>query len=285
MNKKFFFAIILFFWLFSQKIAAQTSIVCDSLQINQIEIILKNALVNHYYLLPINEIELTVAKKLLRTKYVGGVVDKEPKECLVVNIKQLDCVTFLENVVVLSILIKNKKNKIDDYYQELTKIRYRNGQMTTYPSRLHYFSEWLIDNENKGILTQITKDIGGIPYEKEISFMTKNRNKYPKLANESFYNEMLEHEKKLNEKKLYYIPKNKIEPIENKLKNGDLIAITTGINNLDIAHVGLVIFIGKRAHLFHASSNESKVVVSKLPLASYLAKNKIHTGIMVARLN
>ncbi|PJC60312.1 MAG: DUF1460 domain-containing protein, partial [Ignavibacteria bacterium CG_4_9_14_0_2_um_filter_37_13] len=72
--------------------------------------------------------------------------------------------------------------------------------------------------------------------------------------------------------------------IESQIHNGDLIAITTNLEGLDIGHVGVALKMDDgRIHFMHAPLVGAKVQISELPLGGYLAKVKKHTGIIVLR--
>ena len=91
-------------------------------------------------------------------------------------------------------------------------------------------------------------------------------------------------EKEINNKKHFYIPENKIQEIEKLINNGDFIAITTKIKGLDVSHTGIAIHINNRLHLMHASSKAKKVVISEIPLAEMIKKNRLQSGIMIVRV-
>lgn len=234
---------------------------------------------------PLNEIVLTVAQEFLGTVYVGHTLERDGQEALVVNLRELDCTTYLENVVVLSRLIKQERRSFQDYTKELKQIRYREGVLDLYPSRLHYFSDWLYDNEKKGIVRDITKELGGEEFNKEIFFMTRNREKYMKLTNDEFVAAISKTEEEISSRELYYIPEVALEEIEDKIDDGDLIAITSVVDGIDIAHVAIAIHKNNRLHIIHASSSLKKVVISEDPLSVYLEKNRSQSGIMVGRLS
>ena len=233
---------------------------------------------------PLNEIVIDVAKSFLGTEYVGFTLEREGDEVLVMNLRGLDCTTYLENVVVLSRLIKQEKTSFEDYAKELISIRYRDGNLNLYPSRLHYFADWLYDNERKGIVTNITKELGGTEYDKEINFMTQNREKYKQLSNDEYVLEIQNFEKELTSRQHYFIPESEIEEIEDRIHDGDLIAITSTVDGLDIAHVTIALHQNNRLHIIHASSASDRVIISDDPLAEYIKKNKSQQGIMVGRL-
>ncbi|HEX2867206.1 MAG TPA: N-acetylmuramoyl-L-alanine amidase-like domain-containing protein [Ignavibacteriales bacterium] len=232
---------------------------------------------------PINDVIAEIGKSFLGLNYEAHTLESQGKEQLVVHLTGLDCTTFLENALVFARCIKSGKTSFDDYQAELTKIRYRQGKLNGYPSRLHYFSDWIFDNDSKGVVRDVTKQIGGKPYNKKINFMTKNRREYAQISkNDENYKAIKDVESKINSREHYYIPKEDIKNVEGKIKNGYLIAITSGLEGMDIAHVGIAVKLDDgRIHFMHAPIVGSKVQITDKPLADYLMKNRKQTGIMV----
>lgn len=233
----------------------------------------------------IDKIVIHIGKQLLGTPYVGGVLDKPEKENLVINLSELDCVTFLESTVALSLTIKKNKTQFEDFCNELKFIRYRDGVMNGYASRSHYFYDWINNNEKKGILQNITSVIGGKPYIRTVNSMTANRALYPKLKSDSSAMVVKKVEEELTSMNKYYVPKEEIRLAEDKIQDGDLIALATTIEGMEVAHVGIAIHKNSRLHFMHASSLDKKVEISDVPLFDMLKNKKIYTGIIVARLN
>ena len=232
----------------------------------------------------IGKIIVEIGKQFIGTDYIEHSLEVGDKEDLVVNLRNFDCTTFLDNSLVLARLVKKNDSSFTDYINELTHERYRNGTLNKYTSRLHYFSDWLYDAEKRGMTENISKEIGGKIYSKKIFFMSKNKNFYKQLSNEKYLKEIKLTEKEINKRKYYYIPKEMKIKVEEKIRTGDLIAITTNIDGLDIAHVGIAIKMeNRRIHYLHAPNVGQKVKISDKPLADYLMGNKSQTGIMVAR--
>jgi len=234
---------------------------------------------------PIGDIITSVGKSFLGTDYVAHTLEKGDTEQLVINLTGLDCTTFLENALVFSRLIKEGKTTFKDYENELEKIRYRDGKLDQYPSRLHYFSDWIYNNTHKGIVKDVTKEIGGEPIKFDVGFMSENPKFYVQLKdNPNFIPIIKKQEEAINKREYYYIPKDKVADIEGKIHNGDLIAITTNLKGLDIGHVGIAIKMDDgRIHFLHAPIVGSKVQITSMPLPDYLAKVKKHTGIIILR--
>ena len=232
----------------------------------------------------VNELVILVGKHFSGTPYGENTLEKAGEETLVVNFRQFDCFTFVENVIVLAGLIKAGKTAFDDYTTQLKRIRYRRGILNGYSSRLHYFSDWMQDNEEKGIIKDATSGIGGKPHLKDIDFMTKHPGKYPELKCDASYREILEVEKRLSGRPMCIIPIADLRHIEDKIEEGDVIGIATTIEGLDVAHVGFAVRVKKRIHLLHASTEEQKGGISEDTVAHYLAKHKTFSGITVGRV-
>ncbi|WP_026954783.1 N-acetylmuramoyl-L-alanine amidase-like domain-containing protein [Algoriphagus vanfongensis] len=232
-----------------------------------------------------NERIVEIGSWFLETPYVEKTLEIPGPEQLVINVQGVDCTTFLESVVTLARISQKGEVNFEAFEKELEQLRYRNGKNQGYVSRLHYFSDWIYENQRKGILSNITQSIGGIRYENHPTFMTENPQYYPQLSQKENVEQLQNIEAAIRIRDYYFIPKAQISQVESQIKSGDLIAITTSMDNLDMVHVGFAIEKNGRIHLMHASSKNKKVEISELPLHDYLAGNRSQSGIMVARLN
>ncbi|MCZ7610367.1 MAG: DUF1460 domain-containing protein [Ignavibacterium sp.] len=234
---------------------------------------------------PINEIIVEIGKSFIGTEYAAHTLEKDGDENLVINLSGLDCTTFLETSLTLARCIEKGRTKFQDYQNELTFLRYRDGKIDKYPSRLHYFSDWIFNNQQKNIVKDVTKEIGGELIKFNLNFMTENPEYYKQLEeNPDFIPVIRKQEKDINSRNYYYIPKAKVESAENKIKTGDLIAITSSVKGLDINHVGIAVKMDDgKIHFLHAPLVGSKVQITPEPLHDYLKKIKKHTGIIVLR--
>ncbi|HRI60993.1 MAG TPA: DUF1460 domain-containing protein, partial [Saprospiraceae bacterium] len=149
----------------------------------------------------------------------------------------------------------------------------------------HYFSGWLLQAEKSGLLRDLTKELGGIPYRKKIGYISARPDKYPKIKDAATLRDIKAAEKRINAHQWYYIPKARVAAMEHLILEGDLVMLTSSRRDLDIAHEGFAVRQNGRIHLLNASSLSRRVVVSKQTLAQYLATQKGQSGIMVARLN
>ncbi len=233
--------------------------------------------------LPLGTILQEVGLQFRAKPYMAGMLDEAEEETLVCRLDGFDCVTFVESALALARGIAAEDYSYETFVRNLREQRYRSGKLNGYCSRLHYFSDWIRDNEDRGLVENITQEIGGRPWDKDVRFMTLNREKYPRLAhNDSLFECIREAERRLGEYPLYYVPKAAVRNVYDALQAGDIIATSTHIEGLDVTHTGLVFDDGKGGKGFLHASTTGGVKVSP-DLADYLRGNKVQTGIMVAR--
>jgi hypothetical protein len=231
----------------------------------------------------VGELATEIGTCLLGTPYAAGTLERTGPEELVINLRQMDCFTFVENALALARVIQSGKASFEAYAAELTAIRYRQGQPAGYSSRLHYFSDWIFENQRKGILKNFTRALGGEPCRKKIDFMTKNEDRYPPLRNPETCRKIKDLEKKMRRRICYRLPKRLVKRTDGRISDGDLIAVTAAAEGLDVMHCGLAVRIRGKIHLLHASAAARKVAISADTLDRYLAGSEGRTGILVAR--
>ncbi len=224
-----------------------------------------------------------IALSFLGAPYKEATLEGSGREKLIVNFRQYDCFTYVETMLALARWFASGKKSPREYLRQLKLIRYRKGVIDGYSSRLHYFADWLHDNEKKKILEDITGKLGGRPRRRKIDFMTKNINHYCALQNKKQRQKMLTVERNLSRRAFSVIDKRKFNVCRKKIKNGDIVAFASAREGLDVAHVGFALWQGKKLYLLHASSKEGAVVVSKKTLAAYLKSNKSYAGVIIAR--
>jgi Protein of unknown function (DUF1460) len=226
-----------------------------------------------------------VAASFLGTPYVGSTLEINDIEQLVINLQGLDCWTFVECSVAIALVAEANRGDFDFFKEKLQSLRYHEGKIDGYGSRIHYFSDWMMQQEKHQILKIVTDDLGGIPYPKMTAYISNHPDSYPKLSDEKTLNDLKNAEKNLHERTWSYIPKAKVAKMESKIKEGDIVAMTSTEPDLDIAHQGFAVKKNGRIYLLHASSDYHKVMITERPLVDYLARNKGQSGIMVATFN
>lgn len=223
---------------------------------------------------------LKIATSYLGTPYVANTLEKDGEEALIINLKEVDCSTLVEYTLAQALPDAS-------FARNLQKIRYRNGIIDGYPSRLHYTSDWIDNGIRQGFLQDVTAKHSPNTLTLSLSYMSTHPHLYKKLADSpENVARMAEHEKAITGKIVHWLPKNKLpEAGLPWIMDGDIIAITTKLAGLDIAHMGIAKYIGGNLHLLHASSTLGKVVVSDEPLNQILNNKKSWTGIRVVRMS
>ncbi len=241
--------------------------------------------------LPLGETMARIGVTFVGTAYVPRTLEVPGPERLVINLRELDCVTFVENVFALGrflhlhdpSVLEDEERLRGEYRRLLTEIRYRGGRLDGYPSRLHYFSEWIADNGRRGLLQDISRELGGMVDDTPIDFMSTHADAYRQLSEPGVVDEIARSEARLSSEARYYIGEADIEAAAPGIANGDIIAATSTVEGLDIAHTGLALVRDGTVFLLHAPLVGSAVQISEVPLSQRVQRIGGQDGIMVAR--
>lgn len=230
--------------------------------------------------LPVGELVTKIALDMLGTPYVAATLEQEP-EILTVNLRETDCILFVEMCTALALTIKSENPTFEEYCDQIKKLRYRNGLVDGYVSRIHYTSEWIKQNSERGVMREFTSEYGD-PLDQEFSYMSTHPDSYKQLKDcPDRVREIAGVENILTQSGPYfYIPQDKIEKCAPKINSGDIVCFRSNVRGLDISHVGLAYWDKDELKFIHASFKEKKVVIDRKTIADY-AKN----GIRIIRFN
>lgn len=229
-----------------------------------------------------------VGRELLGTPYVAHTLEGEP-EMLTVNLDEIDCTTFVETALAMAFTVGERRTSWRDFVYNLQRLRYRGGEVDGYPSRLHYIADWAVDNIHRGNLVDATRLFTRYnDMTRSIDFMTAHRDRYPALADSANYARMRAVEDGYRNHRFPYIKSADLglKGVKSQFRNGDVVAFVSNLKDLDVTHMGIVVRESPTAepHVLHASSSEGRVVISKLPLAEFMKKNRQWVGVRVFRL-
>lgn len=235
----------------------------------------------------------TIGRSLVGTAYVPGTLEVEGDERLVINFRGLDCVTFVENVHALATVVKaGAADRLDErgaleseYEQALVRLRYRSGVVDGYTSRLHYFTDWIADNQRKLLLTDVTGELGGVPDAEPIDFMSTHPDAYRQLSDPGVLEDIRDMEQRLSARGRIYLPESRIGPAMNAIRDGDIIAATSTVAGLDVAHTGIALWVDGTLRLMHAPLVGEAVQISEETIAERIQRIGGQDGIIVARPN
>ena len=230
--------------------------------------------------------------KLKGVPYVARTLEVHKTEDLVVNLRELDCTTFVENVFALALTTSAGSTSWEDYCKNLQAIRYRDGNIAGYASRNHYFLWWAENNEKKhlvSILLNKMKNNSLLAKQKiYINYMSTHADSYPMFKhNPNDITVIGDMERASAGRIMMYIPQKNLGLSKNKLnmvKDGDILAICTRKHGLDTTHIGIAEWGSDgKLHLLNASQIHKKVVLESMTLKKYMSKHPTQTGVWVIR--
>lgn len=239
---------------------------------------------------------LHYARQFLGVPYVAHTLEHaDGHERLVVNLRQMDCTTLVETVAALTLATTHGGTGWQDFIHWLQALRYRGGVLDGYASRNHYFSQWIRSAEAQGLAVEITRGdtADAFPFTAtqhlDLHYMSRHRSAYPALAaSDTLARLVARHERETSGASVHYIPARLTALPRTRLsciKDGDILALVTRKDGLDVSHVGLAVWGSDGLlHLLNASSIAHRVVLDSQPLCRYLERHPSSVGVRVIRL-
>ena len=229
------------------------------------------------------------ARQLIGIPYVGHTLEPFDKERLIINLRELDCTTMVENALALSLCVRDSVCSFEAFCHILQKIRYEQGDEPAYTKRLHYFTSWIEDNTSMGFCKEVQGP--NPPFTAwqtvEASYMTQHPDRYRMLkVNPGDIPAIRKMEQRIEGRRYRYIPKDQLmntSLLRQTIHDGDIIAIITNIAGLDTQHIGIAVWHDDGLHLLNASSIHHKVVEEPMTLQQYLFQHKTMPGIRIIR--
>ena len=234
-----------------------------------------------------NELVCFYAHKLEGTPYVAHTLEGET-EMLTINIDELDCTTFVETLYALVKTTINGRYSWRDYAHHLEDLRYRHGDMGDYSTRLHYMSDWIIDNSSRGNIEDVTGEISCVRYKvKTIDYMSTHRDSYPSLKDDAIFEKVKNVEVGYRNHRFPYIKKENLnsDAVKKVVKRGDFVGLVTRMEGLDLSPLGIV-EKDERGNLvlLDASSIGKKVMLEPVDMKTMLMKRKSNEGVRFFRI-
>lgn len=233
---------------------------------------------------------LFYARKFIGVPYVASTLEVADPERLVVNLRQLDCTTLVETVAALTLTKRQGREDFASYCRNLLRIRYRDGRMNGYLSRLHYFSWWMHNNMDMKIVKEVSDEKHfTAPMIVNNYYMSAHPMSYKLLkAHPEWVDSISVMEKQYAGRDGNYLPQSKTllsKSALSSIKDGDIVAIVTKKAGIDYSHLGFAVW-GKdgKLHLLNASSIHHKVVEEPKTLFQYLKEHPSSIGIRLLRL-
>lgn len=237
---------------------------------------------------------LYFARQFDRKPYASHTLEGGTEEHLIVNLHSFDCTTFIESVAALALCHLNDRRTFSDYCQQLIQLRYRQGKMTDYTSRLHYFTWWTDDNIQKGLMSDVLATNEAIApltaiQTVNLNLMSTHPEQYKQLGNHpEFIPVIRKYEQETKGKQYRYLPKIQTNKRQNTplgaIHDGDIVAFTTSKQGVDVTHTGLLYWQNGALHAIHCSSVYKRVTIDQRSLNAYQLQQTSQTGIRVFRI-
>ena len=202
----------------------------------------------------------------------GSMIDPDPT----IDFARTDCMTFCEHTLALAI-----SNDYEEMYNNLQKIRYKDGKIK-YTSRNHYVMvDWLPNNS--WLLEDITKKIG----KDFVKKMTKEIDRPAFYKNNGVPETELKNAPQKKKVTIHYIPTQSILKIKDSLQGGEIVSIITIHPAVFSAHMGIIIRDNwDNIIIRHASSSKQTSEVMDERLSDYvnkMSKSKTRVGMLFMR--
>ena len=247
-----------------------------------LERFLQHARERNFETMPARQRVAETACFFIGTPYRAGTLDEGEEERLVVNLREMDCVTFVDNVLALAMLFPTREGApVDRFRENLRRVRYRDGRIDGLASRLHYSSDWLFEMQRQGILREVTRP-ENVPLTNNVSYLSAH---HPvALKDPETRARLAAVEQQINSRAKQHLPKARVAVKTGQLQEGDIVLITAARDGLDTSHLGFALEQNGRVYLLHASSDARAVTATTVPLRDYLMATRRHAGIITARI-
>lgn len=242
---------------------------------------------------PLGRSAVRVGELAAGTRYEPGTLDAylrggggpSTTEPLTLSLTRFDCVTLVEScLAVARVAVDPDAPTWERFGHAIERMRYRGGERRTYASRLHYFSEWITDGQQRGLVRDLGEELGGVEDRRPLRFMTEHRGTYPAFAQEDVYREIEAIERSLDGRPRLVVPTTRIPEVADRIDTGDVLAFATALPGLDVTHAAFAYRDGAGVlRVLHAPLSGGVVEITRATLPEYVGAIRRATGILVAR--
>ena len=224
--------------------------------------------------LPVNEAMQRLAEFFLGSPYLAMSLDQPGLEQLRLDLVSFDCMLFVEQL-----LATVSAESFEDFAERTRQLRYRNGEVG-YCTRQHYFHDWVSSAQAQGLLEQAPVWSGEATRDLPLNFMSSHRAQYPALQSQDLFDCIRAREQGRRIKQ-HYVPLRDLEAALPSVESGDIFAVATRVDGLDVSHTGLLVREGSRVDAIHAAPGRG--VMRSRSFASYIRSVPDAIGAVIVR--
>lgn len=212
---------------------------------------------------------MVLAAKALLDSPRSESVEYDSLGTVMINLHSFDPVDFLSCVLSIAQTSALRQPTWRDYAKNLEKISRVKGEDTGFASKLKYGAQWIVDNVYRGNVKDMTEYFDGSVFKtRTLDHFTRNRDKYPALADSAIFESQRMIEMGYRSHK---VPHMKKQTIANKnllelFKPGDVIMMLSNDEYPDVFDIGIISLEGE-PHLIHIGLEEGKVTEDPYPIS------------------
>jgi len=196
--------------------------------------------------LTVNAAIARLAESFLGSPYLAGSLDGAGPEQLRLDLTRFDCMLFIEQLLALSL-----SDSFDQFVEHTRDLRYRDGRVS-YCTRQHYFHDWVRSAQSQNLLETTSGWPGEITRSLPLNFMSEQRQLYRPMQSEELF-DCIRRREESRQVVQHYVPLHAIESVLPRIQSGDLFAIATRIEGLDVSHTGVLVREGSSVDAIHAA--------------------------------
>jgi hypothetical protein len=198
-------------------------------------------------------------------------IDPLPVKLISSDLRYLDCMTYVEHVLALAAC--KKPDYKYEFLLRLIDVKFdANGRPLMNHHRKHFTSVWADRNEARGYVKNVAK-AHPLAQQKVVTLNKVGKNRTFYVKDRFMISE--------NPQTVWYFSRDTLLKKEIKLRSGDIVAMVTGKEGLDVTHMGFYIEKDKKPLLRHASYTQNKVIDEDF--YEYFKNHKSAKGIMLLR--
>ena len=223
---------------------------------------------------PVNEAMPRLAEFFLGSPYLAMSLDQPGLEQLRLDLVSFDCMLFVEQLLAMV-----SAESFEDFAERTRQLRYRNGEVG-YCTRQHYFHDWVSSAQAQGLLEQAPVWSGEATRDLPLNFMSSHRAQYPALQSQDLFDCIRAREQGRRIKQ-HYVPLRDLEAALPSVQSGDIFAVATRVDGLDVSHTGLLVREGSRVDAIHAAPGRG--VMRSRSFARYIRSVPDAIGAVIVR--
>lgn len=194
---------------------------------------------------------------------------------LLIRTDAFDDMGFLNMVTAISRLATSPGHKrMNEFAKELENVTFRRGEEKGFPSRMIYFSDWVVDNKARNNVKELTEYYSDQFRTKSLEKVTRNREKYAALKDSATYEDQKMVEMGFRTHKVPHLKREQAahKEILSEMRDGDIVVLLTSDPQTDALDIGFVRKRDDGFHLIHPSVDSATIVEESETLDRYLKR-------------